>query len=338
MTVLTSRRPMIRIQKLASVSLFALLLSCTPDSGSPMGDSGSGIAKKGKDIVLSLNTAVLSVSPHEGGRVNSLSLNGRELLFVGNANKSTVWGSVLWPSPQSEWNWPPIEELDSEPYSEKIEGNQVVLTSKTDPLTGYQITKRFFIDRQKHCFSLHYSITNHSSQTKTVAAWEVTRLNPKGAIFFPMGNAEFSSGLFYLIPVTKVEDIVWADYPANRHERNHSKLMTDGKEGWLAYIRDNTLFVKEFADAPVELITPNEGEIELFASVEGAYWEADQQGVGTKLNTGESLEWQVNWYLFDLSESTLDLKSPVALAKYVREKLGVAKGTSVQNTSAALRD
>jgi hypothetical protein len=312
-----------------AILLFALscaLLACDGRNNSLSSTSLPGfVTQKGNVFTITQGQTRLDINANIAGRISSLKIDGTEMLLTESETNNSIWGNVFWSSPQSEWNWPPIEILDSKPYSLSVANNRIVFTSKVDPITGYQFVKSYGVNLEKQCVSIIYSIYNHSAVEKNVAGWEVTRFGPKGMAFFPQGNTESTSGIFYPLSVEHIGDITWANYDVSKLTQNHHKLMTDGKEGWIAYANAGKLLVKEFADVPVELIISGEGEIELFANVEKTFWEIDQQGVMTKLAPGEHVEWEVRWHTRTLPASVPAALGSDDLVNYVR---GVLKGTN----------
>ena len=70
------------------------------------------------------NSLELKIDSNIGGRITSFSLDGYEFI-VQKEEKLEAFGSTIWPSPQSLWNWPPIKIIDREKYS-LIESDSVV--------------------------------------------------------------------------------------------------------------------------------------------------------------------------------------------------------------------
>lgn len=289
------------------------------------GDLPAFVTKKGAIYTITQGQTKLEVNANIGGRISSLKIDGVEQLFTDDQTDNAVWGSTFWSSPQSEWSWPPIEVLDGAPYTVSVIDDRIVLTSKVDPGTGYQFIKSYGVNAEKNCISIIYSIHNKSNTEKNVAGWEVTRFRPTGMAFFPQGNTDSSSGIFYPLAVQHIGDLTWAEYRASSILQNHHKLMTDGKEGWVAYANAGKILVKEFADVPVELIVSGEGEIELFANFEKTFWEIDQQGVMTKLAPGEHLDWEVRWHTRSLPSTIATTLGNEDLVNYVR---GVLSGAN----------
>lgn len=283
------------------------------------------VSNKGSVYTITQGQTQLDIIANVAGRIGSLKIDGEEMLLTADKANNTMWGSVFWSSPQSEWSWPPIEVLDSSPYDVSVVDKRIVFTSKVDPLTGYKFIKSYGLNEEKKCISIIYSIYNQSNEEKNVAGWEVTRLGPKGMAFFPQGNTESNSGIFYPLAVEHVGDFTWVKYEPEYLLQNHHKLMTDGKEGWVAYTNAGKLLVKEFADVPVELIVSGEGEIEFFANYERTFWEIAQQGVMTKLAPGEHLDWEVRWHTRTLPAQISQAIGSDDLIHYAR---GVVEGTN----------
>jgi len=281
------------------------------------------VTLKGNAYTITQGSTQLEVVANVAGRISSLKIDGEEILLVASKTNNAIWGSVFWSSPQSEWGWPPIDVLDSAPYEVSVAEDRIIFTSKIDPRTGYKFVKSYGLNAEKKCISIIYSIYNHSTVEKNVAAWEVTRFNPKGMAFFPQGNTESNSGIFYPFAVEHLGDFTWAKYEPEYLLQNHHKLMTDGKEGWVAYTTAGKLLVKEFADVPVELIVAGEGEIDLFANFEKTFWEIAQQGVMTKLAPGEHLDWEVRWHTRTLPANVPETLGSEQLISYVR---GIIEG------------
>lgn len=263
----------------------------------------------------------MEIMPKIGARVSSLKYDDHEMLVtIADLDKVTDWGTVFWSSPQSEWSWPPIDTLDNKPYTLGSNEDRLVLTSGIDKKTGYQFTKTY-IPIGDDRINVTYRITNHSEQEKNVAPLEVTRLPPSGDLFYPRGDTDPISGIFYPLDVQNIDELTWYHYDAKKIRTDHHKVMQDGKEGWVAYVDKGYLLVKEFEDNPPAAIAPGEREIELFTHVEHIFIEMKQQGASVALAPGEHLEWKVIWHVKKLPEDLANDPEPRALATYVRSLL-----------------
>jgi hypothetical protein len=270
-------------------------------------------------FLLTHGNLTMNLQPMAGGRIASLKYKSHEILLPKGSGDSVLWGSVLWSSPQKDWNWPPVAVLDSKPYQVEIEKDGLVFTSAVDEKTGYQFVKRFTVIPDREAFLLGYSIYNRTAEAKSVAPWEVTRVPPAGVTFFPKGHGNIESGIFYPFAVELLDDIVWFNYDLKKLQQDHHKLLCDGSEGWLAYVNNGYLFVKQFEDIPVEQIAAGEAEIELFANAEKTYLELEQQGRIVTLEPGEHLDWEVIWHVRKLPKGMSEDPGSKELVNYVRE-------------------
>src|SRR5882757_3732250 len=62
----------------------------------------------------------MDIDAHLGGRITSFLVDGRNFLTDDKVD-SLNWGSTFWPSPQSDWDWPPPAAIDNEPYTVTLE-------------------------------------------------------------------------------------------------------------------------------------------------------------------------------------------------------------------------
>lgn len=283
------------------------------------------VTQKGNKYTISQGDTQLVVVANIGGRISSLKVAGQEMLFTADLTHTMVWGGTFWSSPQSDWYWPPVAALDSEPYEVSFDNDHIIFTSTVDEMTGYQFVKIYGINQKKKCLTIKYSIYNRANVEKSVAAWEVTRVPPRGTVFFPQGDTESSFGIFYPIIVESIGEISWFAYDAKNVLDNHHKLNTDGKEGWLAYANNSHLLVKEFDDVPVELMAAGEGEIELHVNEQKTYMEVNQQSALVTLAPGEHLDWEVLWHTRKLPADMKVVNGNPELVRYVR---GVVNGSN----------
>lgn len=276
--------------------------------------------EKGK-LYLKQGPVRMEIMPEIGGRVSSLKYDGHEILVpIVDFDKITDWGTVLWSSPQAEWQWPPIDVLDSKPYKLSVKGDRVTLTSDIDSRTGYQFSKTYMPAGEDR-IAVTYRIFNHSKHQKNVAPLEVTRLPPSGILVYPRGEGDPVSGIFYPLDAQPIDELMWFEYDKKKIRTDHHKIMQDGKEGWVAYVDKGHLLMKEFVDNPPTATAEGEREIEIFAHVEHIFIEMKQQGAAITLDTGEHLEWTVIWHVKKLPEELARDPEPRALAAYVRSLL-----------------
>lgn len=309
---------MSKCYSLIAFLFIALMLSGCGKTSQDMAPLPEFCKQDGSRLYIKQGKIRMEVMPKVAGRISSLKYDGHEMLVkIADVDRITDWGTVFWSSPQSEWMWPPIDVLDSKPYHLSTEDDRVILTSEIDKKTGYQFTKTYLPSGDDR-IAITYRITNHSERKKEVAPLEVTRLPPSGSLFYPRGDTETTSGIFYPLDVQTIDDLTWYQYDARKIRTDHHKVMQDGKEGWFAYVDKGYLLVKEFADNPPGAIAEGEREVEIFTHVEHIFIEMKQQGATVALEPGESLDWTVIWHIKKLPEALADNPTPQALAAYVR--------------------
>jgi hypothetical protein len=147
--------------------------------------------------------------PTVGGRLISLRIDGRELLWHNPAllddelravvprsswpvvdgtfaSWANVGGSKSWPAPQGwdgpdQWHGPPDAVLDSGEYawreSSTPDAVRIVLTSGDDPGTGLRIERRFHVPRSGPEFVESLALTNVSDRPRRWAPWEVCQVD-----------------------------------------------------------------------------------------------------------------------------------------------------------------
>jgi hypothetical protein len=150
-----------------------------------------------------------SFLPKVGGRLLSLRVDGRELLWQNPwyfadelralrqrsdwpeldgtfSTWANIGGSKTWPAPQGwegddQWAGPPDPILDSGAWSwaesEWPDGGLIItMTSPDDPRTGLRVRRHFVIPAVGVQFNQTMSLTNTSPRTVTWAAWEVCQV------------------------------------------------------------------------------------------------------------------------------------------------------------------
>ncbi len=225
-----------------------------------------------------------------GGKIISLTYDGQEVISQSKMPES--FGSTFWTSPQNEWNWPPVPELDKYPYEIEVdEANRLVISSSVAAKLGFKVRKEFITNEKDHTLKVNYTIINAGKETKKVAPWEITRVPNEGLIFFdaPVGGITPAG----LMPFTASEGISW--YSTDTANENR-KINADGK-GWLAYLNKSLLLVKQFEDLAPTQPAPGEAEIQVYVNRGKTYIELESQGAYTTLKPGEQLTWSVKWHL-----------------------------------------
>lgn len=246
---------------------------------------------------ISAGNVSMTVDASKGGKIVSYKYNDTEVLSQTRMPNS--FGSTFWTSPQSEWNWPPVPEYDTKPFKAEIIDDKLVLTGEKSERFGYRIRKEFTANAKKESISITYTIINESGETRKVAPWEISRV-PNGGILFCDAEEATPANNMEGMPFVAEQKALW--YVLDEATVNR-KINADGK-GWLAFLDNGLLFVKEFDDLAPEEPAPAEGEIQIYVNPGKTFVEIEEQGAYTTLQAGEELNWTVNWYLIptDLPE------------------------------------
>jgi len=299
---------MLKQQSIKEVWLFFLLLCLL----NPL----VTIAQTKRIFEISTANLCIKIDPSYGGRVTSLTINQDEMLINKNSQPAN-FGSTLWPSPQSDWGWPPSKNLDIMPYKVlEASSKSMEIQSENDTVSGYQFTKKFCSNDADSSFIIVYTIRNISASQKIVAPWEITRVSSGGIVFFSKGAEKCldKSDMTY----NDTLNTIW--YTAYEHKLIKSQKLFYHARGWIAHCNNGILFLKTFPDFPPSQSAPNEEEVELYVSNDFPYMEIENQGLFTKLAPGGSLQWIVTWYVRQLPAALKDIHQPSSiLLKYVKQ-------------------
>src|SRR5690554_3791423 len=266
---------------------------------------------------IKIENLLLETDPRIGGRITSLKIDG-ENFFTGKDVNANYWGSTFWPSPQNSWKEGTVPpELDNQPYSVQVQNDVIKMVSEKDSTFGYVFTKEISGDVKSKSFTIKYTIANQSDKTQKIAPWEVTRVHTKGITFYPAGTGERRGNIANL--AEDKDGITWFTYEEDTIPVQHNKFFADGSEGWIAQVNGDVLFVKKFPDIMADKAAPSEAEIEVYANPDKSYVEVEQQGEYKELQTGDTLIWEVKWFLRRLPPDIKPESGNPALVSYVRD-------------------
>jgi len=296
------------MKKLLTLATISITAGCSIQKAIPANENGI--------YSIKINNTALEIDPNAGGRISALKLNGKNF-FTGPEVHPDYWGSTLWPSPQKEWGGTPPPELDNQPYSVEIYNKKIKMISRKDSKFGYIFSKEISRDRKNNAFIIKYTITNHADQVRNVAPWEVTRVHTKGFAFYPKGTGERRGNMANL--AEDKDGITWFLYQEDKIPVKHNKFFADGSEGWIAQVNEDVIFIKKFPDISAEKAAPAESEIEVYANPWKSYVEIEQQGAYGNLKPGDSLNWEVNWFIRKIPTTIKPEAGSAALVSYVRK-------------------
>lgn len=250
------------------------------------------------------------IDAERGAKILSLKYDDQEVISQSRWPES--FGSTFWTSPQKEWNWPPVPEIDKQAYSVEKDGKVLRMTSGVSDRLKYRIRKEFSVDEEDGAFVITYSIINESNETRQVAPWEITRVKNEGGLIFFEAPADsiWPAGLMNF---TNAQGAAW--YVADEAQQNR-KVNADGK-GWLAYLANGLLLVKRFEDLDATQPAPGEAEVQVYVNRGKTYIELENQGPYSTLQPQQQLSWTVRWYLLPYDGSPTPSETLLKLCRNV---------------------
>ena len=215
-------------------------------------------------------------------------------------------GHRLWLAPEA---MPRSYSPDGKPLEFKIEGKYSIrLMPAVEPETGIQKEMLITLDPTGTGVHVNMELTNHGLWAVDVAPWGITIMNGGGMTIIPQEP--------YISHNDKVEParpmVLWHYTDLNdtrwKVSNKYIQLKTDeaqmapqkvgvlNKQGWAAYSRNKTLFVKRFP-CNDGLVYPDYGcNNETYTS--GDFMEIETLAPIKHLENGESTEYSEHWFLF----------------------------------------
>ena len=239
------------------------------------------------EIAVGDNT--MTVDAGQGGKILSFKLGDQEV--ISQMHWPNAFGSTFWTSPQAEWNWPPVREYDSVPYTADVHNGTLILTGRASERFGYRIRKTFTPDPEDGAVVVSYTIINEGDTEKKVAPWEITRVPNGGFVLFDADPKSVTPA--DLMQVAAADGIARIDIDVANENR---KVNSDGK-GWLAFCDNGLVLLKRFKDLKPSEPAPGEAEIQVYINGRKTFVELESQGPYTVLKPGGFLHWTVRWYL-----------------------------------------
>jgi hypothetical protein len=265
---------------------------------------------------LSNGTVEAIVTSDVGPRVIRYGFRGAENI-LGEVPEATLttelgdfkpWGGHrLWVAPEAK---PRSYAPDNSPLVVAFEGERAIrLTAQADAGVGIEKEMRVALDAEGSTLSVSHKITNRSLWAIEAAPWALTIMRGGGTAIFP--QEPYISWDDYLLPArplvlwhyTDLSDARW------RIGRRFIRLGTDAsathpqkvgmlnKQGWAAYARGATLFVKRFAYEEGASYPDYGCNCETYTA--GDFIEVESLAPLRRLEPGESAEHLERWCLFE---------------------------------------
>ncbi|MCL5103790.1 MAG: DUF4380 domain-containing protein [Armatimonadetes bacterium] len=267
------------------------------------------------------------------GETNILRELGPEAVVKHDAGEWHPWGGHrFWHAPEvlPRSYWPDNAPVDAE----ILGGDTVRVTAPME--SGPQVRKELTIklDPTGTRVTISHKLTNHNIWPIEVAPWALTIMNSGGVTICPQepivshDDSLLPARTLALWAFTNLADprlslgrkYIRLSTDANINEPN--KIGVANKQGWAAYLRQGTLFVKRFPY--IERANYPDLGCNFENYTEGEFLEVETLGPLETLDPGESLTHVENWFLFKGvdpgdSEDSLDAAITPLIGQTVKE-------------------
>lgn len=258
-------------------------------------------------LTISSGPLSLSVDLNVGARVASFTYNGKEVLKTSRDANNWQWGSTVWVSPQSFWNWPPIPTFDQSKYSLiSDENNRLMLVSDIDTVSNLQVTKSIRLAEDEswgHVATLRYRIYNRGTEPQTIGVWENTRVPYAGYIEYPAGAVERLK-----TPTSPVNIATTTDglkrIALDSQQPDEQKIFYDipapseGRYVTHSYVNNGLRFKKSWP-RPAS-VAPQQDRLEVYLAKGDGFGEIEIHGQNATIQPGEKVELTVFWQIEEL--------------------------------------
>jgi hypothetical protein len=306
----------VKSKQLLSLMLIVLLSLITCCISNSQSNPGLTVSTDSLYTVRCANMTAV-IDGKTGSRIISFKLGDFEILGS-KKEHPRYYGSTLWLSPEGKWKGQGV--LDASSYSlESYNGMHLSLKSKNDTLRGFKFLKQYQVNTADTSLLIKYTIINTSKVFQEVAPWEVTRVPTGGLAILPKRSPQDIPKPNKMNPLPAILDsvgMIW--YPYDSSLLSSQKLFMDGSEGWSAYVYNQVLFIKKFPVINPDMAAPGEKNVELYVNKEKTYIELENQGIYQKLNSSDSLIYEVKWYARRLPSGIKIEPGSQSLLRYIR--------------------
>jgi len=295
-----------------SVLLAAAMLAAVPAAAQVKIDKVACFGQPDCDR-LSNGTIEVVVPTAFGPRIMRYGFMGQEnVLGEADARSATElgeWnargGHRLWHAPEGN---PRSYSPDSGPVEREASGSTIRLRQPVEPKVGIQKEMAVSLDPAGSHVTVRHVLTNRNLWPVELAPWAMTIMNGGGTVILP--QEPYGDHPHNLLPVrplalwayTDLSDARFAIGPKYMRLRvmadrdQPQKIGIGNRQGWAAYHRGRTLFVKRFPYDEAARYPDFGSNCETF--VRGSFVEVETLGPLQRLEPGASAEHVEHWYLF----------------------------------------
>jgi hypothetical protein len=281
-------------------------------------------------VELKLGTTRAVLCPQVGGRVLEFSVDGKDAMYLDEAEKTWQPGKPA-PSSAGRFDYGPELTVARHPKTwsggwtaEILPGPVVKLTGPRDD-AGIQLTREFRLVPHDRFVGLSckQTMTNVSTETREVCHWGRSFSPGGGICVVPLGDrpsrfpgkyAMYEEGTIINVKAADDRMRVRDGFVEILAPPRKPKLGFDTYAGWLGYVRpDNTLFVKRFPTYPDRVYNEAAGLTLSVWYPPSKMIELEPIGPRERLKPGESASFTEDWWLlthpFPKAGEQLDLKA-----------------------------
>lgn len=229
-----------------------------------------------------------------------------DLKVVTELGEWRAWGGHrLWTAPEG---MPRSYSPDNSPIEFKIEGdNRVRLIQPVEPKTGIQKEMTVTLNQEGSGVTVNHRITNRNLWEVELAPWALTNVRGGGMTILP--QEPFRSHDDYLLPArplvlwhyTDLSDPRWTvgkkfiRLRCDDALESSQKIGIANKQGWAAYWRNGTLFLKRVAYREGAAYPDYGSNVETYTA--GSFMEVETLGPLQRLQPGQSVDHVEAWSL-----------------------------------------
>lgn len=271
----------------------------------------NAFAQQRNYVKISNDDVKVAIDLKIGGRVMEYSKNGNNVIYVnpdeGN-NPNDPSGGRCDFGPEKIRPPRPETWLGSWELIEKKPG-YIKIKSQVAKAAGVQLIREFTLDENSSHLKFTQTIINVSETPKRYCHWSRTFGEKNGICLAPMNpHSRFPKGYMVYTGNDKL------DYnpKGGKNEKlrdgileitgppENAKFVTDGSDGWLAYITtDNQLFIKRFEIFPGKIYGEmTAATVSIWYSKEGVC-EIEPIGPWEWIEPGKNISFTEHWYLLD---------------------------------------
>ncbi len=258
------------------------------------------------DIELVITTAI-------GPRISRLGYIGEKNLFAEIAGQQGTHGESEWQLRGGHRFWiapevkPDTYELDNTPIATEDIDNGIKTLQPPGPILGISKTMDISLDSENNKVKIVHTLHNQSEKAHYVAPWALSVMAPGGMEVIPL--PEFIPHTEQILPNQNWTLWGYTDFTDSRWHlgkkyiffsqdktKPPNKLGIAHREGWVAYLLDEFMFIKYFQWQDNAVYPDNNVNFETFSNEE--MLEIETLGPLVTLNPGEKTSIAEEWELF----------------------------------------